>query len=245
MQCLRDRELASAAVGEIERWLGRVPAEQEGPALRTSVFPTVDARSCSSHSSGAAATTVPQSSADPDVITFAKDTRMIRILASCLLATGLLSSATPNRAMAAPAVEVAAAPDDGPQQELNLNLFRNPSIGIEYRRGAVAVHGGLYPTVISQDATGTNETSWFVRAGVTTFFLGHSFYRQRPSEFYLSGSYLRGLNLGHGNAALAEAGYRWMVWRGINLRLGVAALFERGEKVKFNPTPGIGWSQSF
>jgi hypothetical protein len=169
-----------------------------------------------------------------------------RLVASSIVATGLLTSASLQRAKAAPLpAEVAAAADDGPEQELNLNLFRNPSIGIEYRRGAVAVHGGLYPTIISQDVRGNNETSWFVRAGLTTFFLGHSFYRQRPSEFYLSGSYLRGLNQGHGNAALAEAGYRWMVWSGINLRLGVAALLERGENVKVNPTPGIGWSHSF
>jgi hypothetical protein len=61
----------------------------------------------------------------------------------------------------------------------------------------------------------------------------------------VSGSYLRGLSLGRGNGALAEAGYRWMVWQGINLRLGVAVLLERGHDVKVNPTPGIGWSQAF
>ena len=147
---------------------------------------------------------------------------------------------------AAPAAQaaLAEAPRTTPQ-ELNLNLFRSPSIGIEYRRGDLAVHGGIYPTIISQDAAGKNETTWFVRAGLTTFFLGHSFYGQRPSEFYLSGSYLRGLNLGRGHAALAETGYRWMVWQGINLRLGVAVLLERGRDVKVNPTPGIGWSQAF
>jgi hypothetical protein len=26
----------------------------------------------------------------------------------------------------------------------------------------------------------------------------------------------------HGNAALLDAGYRWMVWKGLNIRLGVA-----------------------
>ena len=132
-----------------------------------------------------------------------------------------------------------------PDEELNINLFRNPSIGIEYRRGAFAIHGGLYPTIISKDEMGAFETSWFVRAGVTHFFLPKSWYGQRPSEFYVSASYLRGLNLDHGNAALIDVGYRWMVYRGINVRLGAAVLLERHHDVKLNPTPGIGWSTSW
>jgi hypothetical protein len=132
-----------------------------------------------------------------------------------------------------------------PPQEINVNLFRNPSIGLEYRLGDFALHAGVYPTIISKNAEGINETSWFLRAGLSYFLLGHSFYGQRPSEFYLSGSYLRGFNHGHGNAALADAGYRWMIWHGLNVRIGVAVLLERGRDVKVNPTPGIGWSQSF
>src|SRR6478735_9255180 len=73
-------------------------------------------------------------------------------------------------------------------QEINVNLFRNPSIGLEYRLGAFS----------------------------SVFFFGHSFYNQRKSDFSVSGSYLRGLNLGHENAAAVEAGYRWMVWKGLN-----------------------------
>jgi hypothetical protein len=132
-----------------------------------------------------------------------------------------------------------------PPQEINVNLFRNPSIGLEYRLGDFALHAGVYPTIISKDTQGVNETSWFLRAGVTYFLLGRSFYGQRLSEFYLSASYLRGFNHGHGNAALADVGYRWMVWRGLNLRIGVAVMLERDHAVKVNPTPGIGWSQSF
>jgi|GEM_PF-707317 len=130
-------------------------------------------------------------------------------------------------------------------QEINVNLFRNPSIGLEYRLGAFSIHAGAYPTVVSQNAAGENETSWFLRAGASVFFFGHSFYNQRKSEFYVSGSYLRGLNLGHENAAAVEAGYRWMVWKGLNVRLGAAVLFEPGHEVQVNPTPGIGWSHSF
>jgi hypothetical protein len=161
-----------------------------------------------------------------------------------IISASLLSSIlSPPPPVAADDQALAAASTT--PQELNLNLFRNPSMGLEYRWRSVALHGGLYPTVISRDAAGENETTWFIRAGLTTFFLGHAFYGQRPSEFYLSASYLRGLNLGRGNAALAEAGYRWMVWRGLNLRIGVAVLFERGHDVHVNPTPGIGWSQAF
>jgi hypothetical protein len=140
-----------------------------------------------------------------------------------------------------------ASADEGgrQEQELNVNVFRNPSIGLEYRRGAVALHGGLYPTILSKDAMGTYETSWFARAGLTHFFLPRSWYGQRPSELYVSASYLRGLNLDHGNAALIDVGYRWMVWRGINVRLGVALFLERHHDVKVNPTPGLGWSTSW
>jgi hypothetical protein len=130
-------------------------------------------------------------------------------------------------------------------QELNINLFRNPSMGLEYRLGAFSVHGGAYPTVISQNAAGENETSWFIRAGLSAYFLGHSFYGQRESEFYVSASYMRGLNLGHENGAAIDVGYRWMVWRGLNVRLGVAVLLEPGREVHVNPTPGIGWSFPF
>lgn len=143
-------------------------------------------------------------------------------------------------------VEAKAHADEAPLiQELNLNLFRNPSIGLEYRLGPVAAHGGFYPTVISADAAGNNETTWFVRAGLSVFFLGYSFYEQRLSEFYVSASYLRGLSKGRGHAFMAEAGYRWMVWEGLNLRLGVAVLLEPEHEVKVNPTPGIGWSYAF
>lgn len=157
-----------------------------------------------------------------------------------------LTMTIPAAAKATTAEEVTAVefPRRTPR-EVSVNLFRNPSIGLEYRLGDVALHAGLYPTIISKDASGKNQTSWFLKAGLTYFFLGHSFYGQRPSEFYVSASYLRGFNLGHDNAALADIGYRWMVWRGLNLRIGVAALVERGHDLKINPTPGIGWSQSF
>lgn len=125
--------------------------------------------------------------------------------------------------------------------ELSLNAFRNPSIGLEYRYRYVSVHGGYYPTNFESGITTT-----FLRSGVTLWFLpvGH---RSTPSSFYASASYLRGLTRDYAdqNAALAEAGFRWMVWRGLNLRLGVAALYSPRHDWKINPTPGISYSFFF
>ena len=168
------------------------------------------------------------------------------VLALTASTLSTLALTFPATGFAAPAAELRTpAAERSTPQELNLNLFRNPSIGLEYRLGDFALHAGMYPTIISTNAAGENQTSWFVRAGLTYFFLGHSWNGQRPSEFYVSGSYLRGLNHGRGNGALLDVGYRWMIWRGLNVRIGVAVLAERGQDIEVNPTPGIGWSQSF
>ena len=60
-------------------------------------------------------------------------------------------------------------------------------------------------------------------------------------------SYLRGLNLDYEsqNAASAEVGFRWMVWRGLNLRIGAIALAAEGKGLKVNPTPGVSYSFFF
>jgi hypothetical protein len=175
-----------------------------------------------------------------------KENQMTTQIAFLTLSASVLTLTLPALGKAAPAEAVTSmAASRRLPQEVNVNLFRNPSIGLEYRLGDFALHAGVYPTIISKDSQGVNETSWFLRAGLTYFLLGHSFYGQRPSEFYLSGSYLRGFNHGHGNVALADVGYRWMVWHGLNLRIGVAVMLERDHTVKVNPTPGIGWSQSF
>jgi len=59
--------------------------------------------------------------------------------------------------------------------------------------------------------------------------------RRRYAERYLADDRL----------AIAEVGIRVAVWKGLDLRLGVAALVAPGEKVRVNPTPGIGWSFQF
>ncbi|MBI1192317.1 MAG: hypothetical protein GC205_03985, partial [Bacteroidetes bacterium] len=65
-----------------------------------------------------------------------------------------------------------------------------------------------------------------------------------PSAFYGGASYLRGLSRDYEdkNALGVELGFRWTVWKGINLRLGGIALLAEGETPKFNPTPGISYS---
>lgn len=125
-----------------------------------------------------------------------------------------------------------------PRNEFSVNGFRNPSIGLEYRRNHVSVHAGYYITNLTP-----NLTTQFTKTGLTYYFLPVG-QRENPSSFYASVSYLRGLNreYEHQNAGSAEVGFRWMVWQGLNLRLGVIALASEGKDVKINPTPGISYS---
>jgi hypothetical protein len=44
---------------------------------------------------------------------------------------------------------------------------------------------------------------------------------------------------------MTEAGFRWMIWKGLNFRFGVTALMASGESVKINPTPGFSYSFFF
>jgi hypothetical protein len=124
------------------------------------------------------------------------------------------------------------------KQELSINGFRNPSIGLEYRYKQVSFHGGYYITNFTQ-----NTTTQFVKAGVTYWFLPVG-KKEIPSSFYAGASYLRGLNRDYDgkNAVAAEAGFRWMIWKGLNLRIGAIALAAEGESLKINPTPGISYS---
>lgn len=127
------------------------------------------------------------------------------------------------------------------KQELSINGFRNPSIGVEYRYRQVSFHGGYYVTNFTQ-----NTTTQFVKAGVTYWFLPVD-KKEIPSSFYAGASYLRGLNRDYDgkNAVAAEAGFRWMIWKGLNLRIGVIAVAAKGEDLKINPTPGISYSFKF
>lgn len=127
------------------------------------------------------------------------------------------------------------------KQELGINAFRNPSIGLEYRYKFVSVHAGYYVTNFETDIT-----TQFLKIGTALWFLPVG-KRENPSSFYAQFSYLRGLNRDYkdANAGSVDVGFRFMVYKGLNLRLGVIALFSEGKSIKINPTPSIGYSFFF
>lgn len=124
------------------------------------------------------------------------------------------------------------------KNELSINAFRNPSVGAEYRHGHMSLHAGYYPTAFK-----SGENTNFFKAGVTAWFLPVG-KKEIPSSFYAGASYLRGFSRDYKNknAVGFEAGFRWMVWKGINLRIGAIAVAAKGESLKINPTPGISYS---
>lgn len=127
------------------------------------------------------------------------------------------------------------------KNEISINGFRNPSIGLEYRYRHVSIHGGYYTTAFA-----SGEYTNFIKTGLTYWFLPVD-KKPIPSSFYVGASYLSGLNKEYKNknAAGVEAGFRWMIWKGLNVRLGVIALASKGKDVKINPTPGISYSIKF
>lgn len=133
------------------------------------------------------------------------------------------------------------AQDKFPKNTLSLNGFRNPSIGLEYQYKRVSIHAGYYLTNFE-----SNVTTRFLKAGVTYWFLPVG-KKNIPSSFYVGASYLRGLTRDYKdkNALGIETGFRWYVWKGLNLRIGVIALIAEGQNVKINPTPSISYSFKF
>lgn len=137
--------------------------------------------------------------------------------------------------------KAALAQKSFPKNQLSINGFRNPSIGLEYQHKQVSVHAGYYITAFK-----SGETTQFIKTGATYWFLPVDD-KEMPSSFYAGASYLRGLNRDYKNknAFAAEAGFRWQIWQGLNFRIGVIALTAKGEQVKINPTPGISYSFKF
>jgi hypothetical protein len=127
------------------------------------------------------------------------------------------------------------------KQEISINGFRNPSIGVEYRYRHVSVHAGYYVTNFT-----SGITTQFVKTGFTAWFLAVD-KKEIQSSFYAGASYLRGLNREYKNtnALGLEAGFRWMIWKGLNLRIGAIAVAAKNQELKINPTPGISYSFSF
>ncbi|MBC7886746.1 MAG: hypothetical protein H7Z13_02585 [Ferruginibacter sp.] len=124
------------------------------------------------------------------------------------------------------------------KNELSINGFRNPSIGLEYRYRQVSVHAGYYVTNFT-----SGVTNQFVKTGLTLWFLPVG-KKEIPSSFYAGASYLRGLNRDYDrkNALGMEVGFRWMIWKGLNARIGAIAVTARGQDLKINPAPGISYS---
>lgn len=125
--------------------------------------------------------------------------------------------------------------------ELSINGFRNPSIGLEYRYRKVSVHAGYYTTAFK-----AGEYTNFIKTGITYWFLPVD-NKEIPSSFYAGASYLRGLTRDYKNenALGVEAGFRWMIWKGLNFRIGAIAVAAKGKDLRINPTPGISYSFKF
>jgi hypothetical protein len=141
-------------------------------------------------------------------------------------------------------ITCANAQSEFPNNLASINGFRNPSIGVEYQHKQVSVHSGYYVTNFE-----SGVTTEFFKAGLTywAFPMALSKSAVVPSSFYISGSYALGTSrdFKEKNAIIGEAGFRWFVWKGLNVRLGVAALSAEDHQVKINPTPGISYSFKF
>jgi hypothetical protein len=124
------------------------------------------------------------------------------------------------------------------KNEISVNGFRNPSVGLEFRHNQLSYHAGYYPTNFK-----SGETTSFVKVGVTSWFLPVGT-KQNPSSFYAGAAYLRGFDRDYENknALGLEAGFRWMTYKGLNLRIGAIGVIAPGQSVKINPTPGISYS---
>lgn len=127
------------------------------------------------------------------------------------------------------------------RKELSINAFRNPSVGAEFRLNRMSVHAGYYPTAFK-----AGENTDFFKAGVTYWFapVGK---KENPSSFYAGASYLHGYSRDYAgdNALGMEAGFRWMIVKGLNFRIGAIAVAGGGEDVKINPAPGLSYSFFF
>ncbi len=127
------------------------------------------------------------------------------------------------------------------KNEISINGFRNPSIGAEYRYRQISVHAGYYITAFEKAVT-----TKFMKVGATVWFLPVG-KKENTSSFYAGASYLKGINLDYKNenALAVETGFRWMIWKGINVRIGVIGVAAKGHYIKINPTPGISYSFFF
>lgn len=137
-----------------------------------------------------------------------------------------------------------------PDREIMVHGFRAPSTGVELRQGVLGFHIGLYPTTIDEGSDGEPRTTWFIKTGLTAYFLGFDAGSGRDSSPYVGLSLVQGLgnawdvsrSATTGAGGIVEAGFRWAAYEGLDLRLGGSVLVGFDGRVLVRPTPGIGWS---
>ncbi len=135
-------------------------------------------------------------------------------------------------------------------REVIINLFRTPSTGVEFREGFFGVHVGVYPGIVDNGPDGSSRTTRFLKFGVSAYPLGFDTGSGRKSSPYAALSLVQGLNndwdvsksVTHGAGVSLELGFRWAAWRGLDIRLGASALLGFDGRLRFAPTPGIGWA---
>jgi hypothetical protein len=191
--------------------------------------------------------------------------KTLLLLTACILLSSrtaaqqpaLLASAAATTATADPASTVTTPPHESAAysairgQELMLNGFRAPSIGLEYRLGMLSIHAGAYPTIINENETAADGTTWFAKLGMSAWFLPIHMLGNERSSFYAGASYLKQLDSDNwGHSVQVEAGFRLVAYAGLFVRLGASALYAPGrscavdgcEVLKVRPNPSIGWA---
>ncbi len=118
-------------------------------------------------------------------------------------------------------------------QGLYLTVFRSPSTGLEFRRGAFAVNGGFYPTRLKADGQTENENTNFLRFGFSAYLRSHGV---AP---FISPGLLVSLDDDWSNGIITEAGVRVPVVKWLALRGGVGVITAFNGEVRVNPTIGL------
>ncbi len=140
-----------------------------------------------------------------------------------------------------------------PRRSVVLHAFRSPSMGVEVRQGVLGLHVGLFPLIVDRGPDGEPRTTWFVKAGVTAYFLRFDLGSGRPSSLFASAALVQGLNnawdvttsVTRGSGVHGEVGVLWAAWRGLDLRLGVGVLLGFDGRLQVHPTPGFSWATEF
>lgn len=135
-------------------------------------------------------------------------------------------------------------------QAVVLHGFRNPVTGVELRRNAIGFVLGFYPTTVDTGPEGENRTTWFTKTGIFWYPLEVKAGNLGLLEPYLGVSLVQGLgnawdvseSILHGSGVTFDAGLRWALSGGLDLRLGAVLLAGFDGRLYWNPAPGIGWS---